>query len=63
MMLATDNLPLIIFLGVLHCAVGTAAGLIAKRKGRSFPLWLGLGWIGGTLALIAALLLPRNISA
>jgi hypothetical protein len=65
MMLATDNLPLIIFLAVLHCVVGTAAGLVAKRKGRNFPLWLGFGLIGGTFALIAAFLVPsqENISA
>ena len=60
MMLLTDNLPLIVCLMVLHCVVGTAAGLVAKRKGKNFPLWLGLGLIGGTFALIAALLVTSE---
>lgn len=60
MMLPTDNLPLIIFLMVLHLAVGTAAGLVAKRKGKNFPLWLVFGWIGGTFALIAAFLVSSE---
>lgn len=59
-MLLTDNLPLIVCLTVLHCAVGTAAGLVAKRKGKNFPLWLFLGLIGGTFALIAAFLVPSK---
>lgn len=60
MMLPTDNLPLIVFLTVLHCAVGTAAGLVAKRKGKNFPLWLLFGLIGGTFALIVAFLVPTQ---
>lgn len=58
MMLPTDNVALIVFLMLLHLAVGTAAGLVAKRKGKNFPIWLVFGWIGGTFALIAAFLVP-----
>jgi hypothetical protein len=58
--LPTDNLPLIVCLTVLHCAVGTAAGLLAKSKGKNFPLWLLFGLIGGTFALIAAFLVPST---
>ena len=62
-MLPTDNLPLIVLLTVLHCAVGTTAGLVAKRKGKNFPLWLVLGLIAGTFALIAAFLVPTKENA
>ena len=61
MMLPTyNNVPLIVFLMVLHLAVGTAAGLVAKRKGKNFPIWLLFGWIGGTFALIAAFLVSSE---
>lgn len=57
-MLTIDNWPLFYFLMTLHCVIGTAAALVAKRRGLNFRLWLGLGWLGGTLALIAAFLVP-----
>lgn len=41
----------------LHLAIGTIAAYVAQQRGRNFRRWLGLGWIGGTPVLIAALLL------
>ncbi|WP_155967583.1 hypothetical protein [Kamptonema formosum] len=41
---------------VLHCAIGLAAAQVAKRKGLNFSRWLTWGLIGGTPALVAALL-------
>jgi hypothetical protein len=41
---------------VLHCTIGLAAAQVAKRKGLNFSRWLTWGLIGGTPALIAALL-------
>lgn len=63
-MLTIDNWPLFYFLMVLHCVIGTAAALVAKRRGLNFRLWLGLGLLGGTLALIAASLVPvQNVES
>jgi len=41
---------------VLHCLIGLAAAQVAKRKGLNFSRWLTWGLIGGTPALVAALL-------
>lgn len=44
------------FLMLLHCIIGAIAALVAQRKGLSFSRWLVWGLIGGTIALITALL-------
>jgi len=36
--------------------MGAIAALVAQRKGLNFCLWLILGLIGGTAALVAALI-------
>lgn len=58
------NLPiepgnLYLLLG-LHSIIGVTAAIIAQKKGLNFPLWLILGLIGGTVALVAALLKKDN---
>ncbi|HBS71432.1 MAG TPA: hypothetical protein DEP38_26610 [Cyanobacteria bacterium UBA9226] len=40
----------------LHCLIGITAAIVARKKGLNFQLWLILGLIGGTVALVAALL-------
>lgn len=45
---------------ILHLFIGTAAAFVAKRRGNNFNLWLGFGLLGGTIALIAAFLLPAK---
>jgi hypothetical protein len=44
----------------LHCIMGAIASLVARRKGLNFRLWLILGLIGGTAALVAALITKPN---
>ncbi|NER35438.1 MAG: hypothetical protein F6J93_15785 [Oscillatoria sp. SIO1A7] len=55
-----DNAKLFYELMAAHCVIGTVAALVAYKKGRNFGRWLGLGLIGGTVALIAASLLPGS---
>lgn len=50
----------ILILAILHGVIGTIAAFVARRKGRSYPRWLIIGLIGGTPALIVALLLKPN---
>jgi hypothetical protein len=52
--------PLLYILLNLHCLIGGIAATIAYRKGRKLTTWLVLGLIGGTVALVAALLLKSN---
>jgi hypothetical protein len=52
--------PTLYLLLNLHCIIGGVAAAIARAKGRSLGLWLILGLIGGTAALIAALFLPKK---
>lgn len=40
-----------------HCLIGGVAAAIAFQKGRRLGVWLILGLIGGTAALVASLLL------
>lgn len=57
------NLPVanqVIILGTAHCLLGLTATAIAYGKGRNFRRWLAIGLIGGTPALIAALLLKSQ---
>ncbi|MBE9239591.1 hypothetical protein IQ217_01940 [Synechocystis salina LEGE 00031] len=56
------NLPIatqVIILGTAHCLLGLTATAIAYGKGRNFPRWLAIGLIGGTPALVAAILLKK----
>lgn len=56
------NLPLIAIAGILatmHCIIGLIAAIAAKRRGLNFRRWLGLGLLGGTIALIAVLRQPK----
>ncbi|MGD1860563.1 MAG: hypothetical protein ACFB0E_11405 [Leptolyngbyaceae cyanobacterium] len=52
--------PTVVFLSVLHCVIGLTAAQVAHRKGANRGLWLTWGLIGGTIALITALRLPKN---
>jgi len=57
-MLNSLNNPSVIFtLAILHGMIGAIAAWVAQKKGRSYPRWLIIGLIGGTPALIVALLL------
>ncbi|NJR70685.1 MAG: hypothetical protein HC771_20120 [Synechococcales cyanobacterium CRU_2_2] len=53
-------LPTALALAALHLAIGTVAAWIARRKGRNFRRWLGIGWICGTPSLLAALWLSSS---
>jgi hypothetical protein len=40
----------------LHCLIGITAAIVAYQKGLNLKRWIFIGIIGGTPALIAALL-------
>lgn len=44
----------------LHCLIGSIAMGVAVQKGRQIWVWWLFGLIGGTAALLAALLLPAK---
>ncbi|MBL1210391.1 hypothetical protein [Geminocystis sp. GBBB08] len=46
---------LVFSLMLLHCLIGLTAGIIADSKGYFFSLWLLIGIMGGTFALIASI--------
>ncbi|MGF1461473.1 MAG: hypothetical protein ACFBSG_20905 [Leptolyngbyaceae cyanobacterium] len=50
----------VVFMLLLHCAIGLVAAQIAYRKGADLGNWLVWGMIGGTLSLITALKLPAD---
>ncbi|MGI0487238.1 hypothetical protein ACN4EK_17485 [Pantanalinema rosaneae CENA516] len=53
--------PIVYLMLNLHCLLGGVAAVVAARKGYRLGLWLGLGLVGGTAALIAAIVLqPRQ---
>jgi len=52
--------PTLYFLLNLHCLIGGIAAVVAARKGYRLGVWLIIGLIGGTAALIAAMLLKRK---
>ncbi|WLT39173.1 hypothetical protein NON20_05875 [Synechocystis sp. B12] len=57
------NLPIVtqvIILGTAHCLLGLTATVIAYGKGRNFRRWLAIGLIGGTPALVAAIVLKSQ---
>jgi hypothetical protein len=56
MMLELPIIPTVSLLAVLHCAIGLTAAAIAYRKGLNQNRWLVWGLIGGTVALVMALL-------
>ncbi|MGL5033806.1 MAG: hypothetical protein ACRC6M_08395 [Microcystaceae cyanobacterium] len=43
-----------------HCLIGAVATAIAYRKGYDLKRWIAFGLIGGTAALIAALVLNQK---
>jgi|GEM_PF-1078901 hypothetical protein len=47
----------LVLLLTLHTLIGTAGALVAWGKGRSLPLWLLIGVLAGTPALLVALIL------
>ncbi|OIP68906.1 hypothetical protein [Planktothrix paucivesiculata] len=47
----------ILTLAILHGVIGAIAAFVAREKGRNYSQWLIIGLIGGTPALIVALLL------
>ncbi|VXD11536.1 conserved exported hypothetical protein [Planktothrix serta PCC 8927] len=56
------NPAMIFSLAILHGVIGAIAAFVAQQKGRSYPRWLIIGLIGGTPALIVALLLkPTSV--
>ena len=55
--LSIETNQLYLLLG-LHGIIGITAAMIARKKGLNFQLWLILGLIGGTVALVAVLLKP-----
>jgi hypothetical protein len=58
-----NNPSVILTLAILHAIIGAIAAFVAQQKGRSYPRWLIIGLIGGTPALIVALLLkPTSVS-
>ncbi|GET44509.1 hypothetical protein [Microseira wollei] len=52
--------PILYLMLSLHCVIGALAAMIAQNKGRSLNLWLPLGLVVGTPALIVALLIKRQ---
>lgn len=46
--------PMMIGAGMLHLTIGAIAARIAHRKGRDLAIWLPIGLLAGTPALIAA---------
>jgi len=58
-----NNPSVILTLAILHGIIGAIAAFVAQQKGRSYPRWLIIGLIGGTPAVIVALLLkPTSVS-
>ncbi|AIE75398.1 hypothetical protein D082_28700 [Synechocystis sp. PCC 6714] len=49
-----------LILGTAHCLLGLTATAIAYGKGYSLSRWLAIGLIGGTPALVAAILLKTK---
>ncbi|MDC0835574.1 hypothetical protein CKA32_005217 [Geitlerinema sp. FC II] len=47
---------------VAHCIVGTAAAVVATRKGYALGWWLTIGLIGGTPSLVVAVLMQPKES-
>jgi hypothetical protein len=56
-------MPIGLSLMVLHCMIGVIAAISAHQRGLSFQRWIWIGLLGGTIALIAALMLPPKTSS
>lgn len=52
--------PKIYFLLNLHCLLGGIAAVVAARKGYRLGRWLLIGLVGGTPALVAAIVLKAK---
>ena len=50
----------VFWLMLLHCLIGLSAAIVADSKGYSFSVWLLIGFLGGTFALIASLILKSK---
>ncbi len=50
----------VLFVVCVFLLIATAAGSIARRKGRPFWLYFAAALIAGPLALLVAILLPRR---
>ncbi len=50
----------VFILGTAHCLLGLTATAIAYSKGRNLGRWLAIGLIGGTPALVAAIVLKSQ---
>lgn len=59
MQVAIDALAVLLSFA-LNVAVAHATGVIARRRGRSFRVWIWIGAIFGPFGLLAAVLLPRR---
>ncbi|WP_008307877.1 hypothetical protein [Leptolyngbya sp. PCC 6406] len=60
---AAIDFPLVLGLMLwLHCLIGLVAARTAYKKGGNLGLWLPWGLLGGTIALITALVGPRRQS-
>jgi hypothetical protein len=46
--------PIVVGAGLLHCTIGIVAARMAQQKGRDLRIWLPVGLIAGTPALIVA---------
>jgi uncharacterized membrane protein YedE/YeeE len=49
--------PTLYLLLNFHCLMGGIAAVVAARKGRKLSTWLLLGLVGGTVALVGAIVL------
>jgi hypothetical protein len=59
--LAAIAFPLSVsFMLLLHCLIGLVAARIAYRNGGDLGVWMLWGAIGGTLALVTAVLKKRS---
>jgi hypothetical protein len=53
--------PLLCLMLIMHFGIGIGAAMVARRKGFNFQLWLIWGLIGGTVALVGAVLADRKV--
>ena len=44
----------------IHCVIGITAAAIAQKKGYSLRSWLLIGLVGGTFALVKAIIMQNK---
>jgi hypothetical protein len=59
-LLTLPLLPAIATAATLHCLMGSIAAIVAHRKGRKLSVWVPVGLVAGTPALVVALLIRRQ---